>query len=145
MKETVEIINHIHDTIPCPDQPIVNISGNDTITEIISFPLSIFFHLDKSTLMSGRDKVNLQEIYDVVKEKGWTVHLRGSCDSATATADYNKKLALRRCNTIMDILIDMGVPSELIEIEPVGCIKELNPTEYDRRVLITLGKKINNK
>ena len=45
----------------------------------------------------------------------------------------------------MSILMDMGVPEELIEIEPVGGVKELNPTEYDRRVLITLGKKIENK
>lgn len=144
MKETTEIVKHIHDTIPCQDQPIVNIIGNDTVTEIVSFPLSIFFHRDKHELMSGRDKVNLQEIADVVKEKGWTVHLRGSCDSATATAEYNKKLAQRRCNTIMNILIDMGVPEELIELEPVGGVKELDPTEYDRRVLITLGKKIKN-
>lgn len=145
LKETTEIIKHIHDTIPCQEQPIVNVSGNDTITEILSYPLSIFFHLDKSELMSGRDKVNLQEIADVVKAKRWTVHLRGSCDSATATAEYNKGLALRRCNTIRNILMDMGVPEELIEIEPVGGVKELNPTEYDRRVLITLGKKIENK
>lgn len=144
LKETTEIIKHIHDTIPCQEQPIVNISGNDTVTEILSYPLSIFFHLDKSDLMSGRDKVNLQEIADVVKAKRWIVHLRGSCDSATATAEYNKGLALRRCNTIMNILIDMGVPEELIEIDPVGGVKELNPTEYDRRVLITLGKRIKN-
>lgn len=145
LKETTEIIKHIHDTIPCQEQPIVNITGNDTVTEIISVPLSIFFHLDKSTLMSGRDKVNLREIAEVVKAKRWTVHLRGSCDSATATAEYNKGLALRRCHTIMNILIDMGVPEELIDIEPVGGVKELDPTEYDRRVIITLGKKINNK
>lgn len=144
MQETVEIVKHIHDTIPCQDQPIVYVSGLDTISEIVSFPLSIFFHRDKHELMSGRDKVNLQEIADVVKEKGWTVHLRGSCDSATATADYNAKLAQRRCNTIMNILIEMGVPEELIELEPVGGVKELDPTEYDRRVLITLGKKIKN-
>lgn len=145
MKETIEIVQQIHDTIPCPEQPIINISGLDTISEIVSYPMSIFFHRDKHELMSGRDKVNLQEIADVVKEKGWTVHLRGSCDSATATADYNAKLAQRRCNTIMNILIEMGVPEKLIELEPVGGVKELDPTEYDRRVLITLGKKINNK
>lgn len=145
MQETIEIVKHLHDTIPCQEQPIVNVSGLDTISEIVSFPLSIFFHLDKHELMSGRDKVNLQEIANVVKEKGWTVHLRGSCDSATATADYNAKLAQRRCNTIMNILIDMGVPEELIQLEPVGGVKELDPTEYDRRVLITLGKKIKNK
>ena len=144
MKETTEIIQQIHDTIPCPEQPIIIGSGNDTVTEIVSYPMSVFFHRDKHELMSGRDKVNLREIAEVVKEKGWTVHLRGSCDSATATPEYNQKLAQRRCNTIMNILMDMGVPEELIELEPVGGVKELDPTEYDRRVLITLGKKIKN-
>lgn len=141
IKETEAIIEHIHDTIPCEE--VTSIFGQDTITEIVSFPLSIFFHRDKHELMSGRDLVNLQEIADVVKEKGWTVHLRGSCDSATATAAYNEGLAKRRCNTIMNILMEMGVPQSLIELEPVGGVKELDPTEYDRRVLITLGKKIN--
>lgn len=143
IKETTEIVKHIHDTVPCQD-PIIVVNGADTVTEIVSFPLSIFFELDKSTLMSGRDKVNLQEIADVAKKNGWTVHLRGSCDSATATAEYNAGLAKRRCNTIMNILVEMGVPEEQIELEPVGGVKELDPTEYDRRVLITLGKKIKN-
>ena len=87
-------------------------------------------------------QIVLEEIAQVAKEKGWTVHLRGSCDSATATAEYNKALAQRRCNTIMNILVEKGVPMEQIELEPVGGVKELDPTEYDRRVLITLGKKI---
>ena len=139
IKETTEIVKHIHDTVPCQE-----IAVSDTITEIVSFPLSIFFHRDKSTLMSGRDRVNLQEIADVAKKNGWTVHLRGSCDSATATPEYNAGLAKRRCNTIMNILIEMGVPEQQIELEPVGGVHELDPTEYDRRVLITLGKKIKN-
>ena len=143
IKETTEIVKHIHDTVPCQD-PIIVVNGADTVTEIVSFPLSIFFELDKSTLMSGRDRVNLQEIADVAKKNGWTVHLRGSCDSATATAEYNAGLAKRRCNTIMNIFVEMGVPEEQIELEPVGGVKELDPTEYDRRVLITLGKKIKN-
>ncbi|MBQ3709768.1 MAG: OmpA family protein [Bacteroidales bacterium] len=142
IKETERIIEHIHDTIPC-EGVSTTIIGTDTISEFISYPLSIFFHLDKSELMSGRDRVNLQEIANVAKEKNLTVHLRGSCDSATATAEYNKGLAQRRCNTIMNILMEMGVPREQIELEPVGGVKELDPTKYDRRVLITLGKKIN--
>ena len=140
VKETNEIIKYIHDTVPC--QEITNIHGLDTVTEIVSFPLSIFFYKDKHELMSNRDLVNLEEIAKVAKENGWIVHLRGSCDSATATPEYNLGLAKRRCNTIMNILIEMGVPEDQIEIEPVGGVKELNPTEYDRRVLITLHKVI---
>lgn len=140
IKETTEIVQHIHDTVPC--QEITDIHGNDTITEIVSYPLSIFFHRDKYELMSNRDLVNLEEIAKVAIANGWTIHLRGSCDSATATPEYNQALALRRCNTIMNILMDMGVRANQIEIEPVGGVKELDPTEYDRRVLITLKKVI---
>lgn len=138
--EVETIIEHIHDTIPCEE--ITTIVGHDTITEIASYPLSIFFHLDKSQLMSDRDRINLRAIADVAIEKGWTLHLRGSCDSATATPEYNKGLAQRRCNTIKDILMEMGVPEDQIELEPVGGVHELDPTKYDRRVQITLKKTI---
>ena len=140
IKETETIIEHIHDTIPCDET--TTIVGNDTITEIVSYPLSIFFYRDKHELMSDRDLINLQAIADAAKTNGWTLHLRGSCDSATATAKYNEGLAQRRCNTIREILLGMGVPEDQIEIEPVGGVHELNPTQFDRRVQITLKKKI---
>lgn len=140
IKETETIVEHIHDTVPCNE--VISIIEHDTITEIVSYPLSIFFHLDKHELMSSRDLINLQAIADVAKAHGWTLHLRGSCDSATASAKYNEELALKRCNTIRSIFIDMGVPEDQIEIEPVGGVHELNPTKFDRRVQITLKKKI---
>lgn len=114
----------------------------DTVTEIVSFPFSIFFNLDSYELMSGRDLVNLREIARVALEKGWKIRLRGSCDSATATAQYNQVLAENRCLKIQDELFNMGVPREQTILVPVGGVSELNPTEYDRRVLLELVKEI---
>ena len=121
---------------------IIGTTVTDTVHEIVSFPLSIFFNRDSYQLMSRRDLVNLQEIARVALEKGWKIRLRGSCDSATATPEYNQRLSENRCNKIKLELMDMGVPEDQFILVPVGGVKELDPTEFDRRVLIELVKEL---
>jgi hypothetical protein len=132
----------IHDTIV--DTEIVNI--HDTIfkqtEEIISYPFSIFFNLDSYQLMSRRDLVNLREIANVAKANGYKIRLRGSADSATATPPYNQTLSENRCRKIMMELMEMGIPESQIILVPVGGVKELDPTEFDRRVLVELVKEV---
>lgn len=126
-----------------PTDTVYKIIGStDTVQEIVSFPLSIFFNKDSYQLMSRRDLVNLQEIARVAMEKGWKIRLRGSCDSATATPEYNQRLSENRCNKIKLELMDMGVPESQFILVPVGGVKELDPTEFDRRVLIELVKEL---
>lgn len=124
------------------DTVIKFINASDTVKEIVSFPLSIFFNLDSYQLMSKRDLVNMREIARVAMEKGWKIRLRGSCDSATATPEYNQRLSENRCNKIKLEMMDMGVPESQFILVPVGGVKELDPTEFDRRVLIELVKEI---
>ena len=90
--------------------------------------------------MSNRDLVNLMEIANVAKEHNYKIRLRGSCDSATATPSYNQTLSENRCRRIMLELLQMGIPEDQIILVPIGGIKELNPTEYDRRVVVDLVK-----
>ncbi len=128
-----------------PDEPekpcdtivkFVNVQTED----VLSYPFSIFFHRDSYQLMSRRDIVNLREIAKVAKENGYKLKLTGSCDSATATPAYNQTLSENRCNKIKIELLELGVPESQIIIEPIGGVKILDPTEYDRRVLIQLVK-----
>ena len=108
--------------------------------DFISYPFSIFFHRDSYQLMSNRDLVNLREIANVAKEYNYKIRLRGSCDSATATPSYNQTLSENRCRRIMLELLEMGIPEDQIILVPVGGIKQLDPTEYDRRVVVDLVK-----
>lgn len=131
------------DTCSC-----VDVTPNDTIVkivtlqtdEMVSYPFSVFFHRDSYELMSNRDLVNLAEIARVALEYNYKIRLRGSCDSATATPSYNQTLSENRCRKIMSELTKMGVPENQIILVPKGGIKELDPTEYDRRVVIELVK-----
>ena len=90
--------------------------------------------------MSNRDLVNLREIFQVAMEYNYKIRLRGSCDSATATSSYNQTLSENRCNKIKIELLELGIPEDQIVINPIGGVKLLDPTEYDRRVLIQLLK-----
>ena len=108
--------------------------------ESISYPFSIFFNKGSYELRDGRDRVNLQEFANAAKQNGYKVILRGTCDSATASSAFNKTLAENRCNKVKQELIKLGVPESNITINAVGGVKELTPTEYDRRVLIQLSK-----
>ena len=132
MPTEVNDVNEPCDTIV----KFVNVQTED----IISYPFSIFFNLDSYQLMSRRDLVNLREIAKVAKDNGYKLRLRGSCDSATATPAYNQTLSENRCRKIMNELMQMGIPEDQIILVPMGGVKELDPTEYDRRVLIELIK-----
>jgi outer membrane protein OmpA-like peptidoglycan-associated protein len=133
------------DEFVCPPVPVV---VPDTVVkfvnmqteDILSYPFSIFFNRDSYQLMSRRDIVNLREIANVAKENGYKLRLTGSCDSATATPAYNQTLSENRCNKIKSELMELGIPADQIIIEPIGGVKQLDPTEYDRRVLIQLVK-----
>ena len=108
--------------------------------ELITYPFSIFFNKGSYELRDGRDRINLQEIAQAAIDHNLKVNLRGTCDSATASAAFNKTLAENRCNKVKDELVKIGVPANNITIEAVGGVSELKPTEYDRRVLIQFGK-----
>lgn len=149
MREMRERINHLEEELDeClrnrPADTIVQFIGNatDTVKEIVSYPFSVFFEKDSDELMSRRDVINMQEIAKASKEKGWKIRLRGSCDSATASPEYNKRLSERRCNRIKMEFMDMGIPENQLILVPVGGVHELDPTEFDRRVLIELVKEI---
>jgi outer membrane protein OmpA-like peptidoglycan-associated protein len=90
--------------------------------------------------MSKRDLINLREIAEVAKKNNYKIRLRGSADSATASPVYNQTLSENRCRKVMIELMDMGIPQSQIILVPVGGVNELNPAEYDRRVLIELVK-----
>ena len=128
----------VHDTVSVHDTVTIFVNTNDE--DVLSYPFSIFFNRDSYQLMSRRDIVNLREIAKVAKDNGYKLRLTGSCDSATATPSYNQTLSENRCNKIKIELLELGIPEDQIIIEPIGGVKMLDPTEYDRRVLIQLVK-----
>ena len=113
---------------------------NNPCENIESAPFSIFFNRDSYQFRDSRDVKNLEELAKAAKANNYKINLRGTCDDATATSEYNKKLAENRCNKVKDELVKLGVAASNITIDPVGGVHELTPAEHNRRVLITFSK-----
>lgn len=108
--------------------------------ESISCPFSIFFNKGSYELRDGRDLINIESIANVAKKGNYQVKLRGTCDSATASSAFNQTLSENRCRKIKELFMKYGIAEKDIIIDAAGGVKELTPTEYDRRVLIQLVK-----
>lgn len=139
MQQVLDSLMNLPPVEPMPGDTIVKFVNVQT-EDIISYPFSIFFNRDSYELMSRRDLINLREIAEVAKANDFKIRLRGSADSATATPAYNQTLSENRCRKIMNELMNMGIPESQIILQPVGGVKELDPTEFDRRVLVELVK-----
>lgn len=135
-KDLADCRNNNNTVTPQPCDTIVKFVEGESL----SYPFSIFFNKGSYDLRDGRDLVNLQEFANAAKQNGYKIVLRGTCDSATASSAFNQTLAENRCNKVKAELVKLGVDESNISIQPVGGVKELNPTEYDRRVLIQLSK-----
>lgn len=99
-------------------------------------PLSVFFAIDSSQLPSQKDAVNLKAVADMAKADGIKLHITGYADKATGNASYNQALSLRRAQTVADELVKMGVNKANLVVEGKGGVATLDPSSYNRRVII---------
>lgn len=101
--------------------------------------LIIYFDFDKSLITQE----SLSIISQVKSEHTTQIEVNGYCDSDGST-NYNLDLASRRCNAVIDELVNMGIPLSTIKKNIFG---ESNPTAdnstekgkaLNRRVVIKL-------
>jgi hypothetical protein len=102
-------------------------------------PLTLFFNHDADQPIAQE----LQKLQDY-NPNGRTLLVQGYCDSDGNEA-YNMDLAKRRCETVKNALIRLGIASELIEIQVHG---ESNPAATNatekgkaanRRVIVSVN------
>jgi outer membrane protein OmpA-like peptidoglycan-associated protein len=99
-------------------------------------PQSIFFNLNSAKIASHKDMVNLKAVAETAKADNVKLRIVGYADKATGNAQYNQKLSLHRAQTIADELIKLGVNKSNITVEGQGGVDTLNPSTYNRRVII---------
>ena len=99
-------------------------------------PMSVFFNINKSTVASRKDLVNVKGLADFAKENNTNLVVTGYADSATGSAAYNQKLSERRAETVANELVKMGVSRDQITTEAKGGVKDLSPISYNRRATV---------
>lgn len=103
-------------------------------------PLSVFFNINKATVASKKDLVNVQSLADYAKENNANLVVTGYADSATGSASYNQKLSERRAETVANELVKMGVSRDQITTEGKGGVKDLSPVSYNRRATVKIAE-----
>lgn len=101
-------------------------------------PISVFFDLDKTTIASKKDLVNVEALAQYAKEKNCTLLVTGYADSATGNAEHNQKLSERRAAVLADELVRLGVSRDKITTVGKGGVGLLSPTPYNRRATVEI-------
>lgn len=107
-----------------------------TVKEVATYPSSVFFNINKSTIASRKDLQNVKEIAQYAKDNDAKIVVTGYADSKTGSAAYNQKLSEKRAETVKKELVKMGVKEENIETVAAGGVKTLSPISYNRRATV---------
>ena len=110
----------------------------DTITKILTAPVSVFFPLNKAVISSRRDLQNVAALADVARQNGARLVVTGYADSETGSADRNRQLSQQRADVVADELVKMGFDRSQIDIVAAGGVDTLNPQPYNRRALVEI-------
>lgn len=116
----------------CPEVPAVTAP----VKEFVTTPVSVFFNINKTTIASQKDLVNVKGIAKYAKDNNLNVKVDGYADSATGKAAYNQKLSEKRAETVANELVKMGVSRDKISCTGHGGVNELSPISFNRRATV---------
>ena len=131
--ENADLKNKLKEAQNKPAEKVV-----ETVTEFSSTNASVFFNINKSTIASKKDLVNVKELADYAKDNNKKVVVTGYADAKTGSAAYNQKLSEARANAVADELVKMGVSRDNIEVVGQGGVSDLTPYTYNRRAVVSL-------
>lgn len=113
---------------------------NKATKEFVNTPVSVFFNLNKSSIASQKDLVNVQALAKYAKENNAKLMVNGYADSATGTAEVNQKLSEKRAEVVAKELQKMGVDESNITAKGNGGVDELSPISFNRRATVQVAE-----
>lgn len=132
--ENARLKNLLANQKPAPAQE------KQVVKEYVGAPASVFFNINKSTIASKKDLVNVKGIAEYAKDANANVVVTGYADSATGSKAYNQKLSEKRAETVANELVKMGVSRDNIQTVGKGGVKDLSPVSYNRRATVEIAK-----
>lgn len=112
----------------------VIVKGKDVVAPS---KVAVFFPIGRATL----DAASVQNIKNFAEgfkkaDSSRKLTLEGSADSATGSAKTNNKLAEKRMDAVVDILVKEGIDKDRIELNNRGGINEYKPNKLNRCVVL---------
>lgn len=104
--------------------------------EFVTTPVSVFFNINKTSVASKKDLVNVQALAKYAKDNNSKLLVEGYADSATGTPAINQKLSEGRAEAVANELVKMGVEKDNITTKGHGGVDELSPVSFNRRATV---------
>ena len=107
--------------------------------------MAIFFDINSATI-SKRETLQLQLYADAIKAASCPYIVVGYADIQTGSMAYNERLALKRAEAVVNMLVNKyGVSASMLQTQ-VGDLKEppFTDTIYNRTAIIKVPEKTNN-
>lgn len=117
------------------NQPKVE-TVTESVKELISTPISVFFEIGKTNVASQKDLVNVRAIAKYARDNNRKILVTGYADSATGTPEINNRLSIHRAEIVKEELVKMGVPAENISVKGLGGVEQLSPVSFNRRATV---------
>ena len=121
------------------NQPKVE-TVSQSVKELITTPISVFFNLDKIDIASQKDLVNVRAIAKYAKDNDRNLLVTGYADSATGSAAHNQELSENRAKTVAEELQKMGVDASKITTVGKGGVETLSPVSFNRRATVQVAE-----
>ena len=115
-------------------KPVETIS--ESVKELISTPISVFFNIDKTNIASQKDLVNVRALAKYAVDNNNNLLVTGYADSATGTPQRNQWLSEERAKTLAGELVNMGIDSNKITQVGKGGVETLTPISFNRRATV---------
>jgi hypothetical protein len=119
-------------------KPVETVS--ESVKQLVTTPVSVFFEINQSTIASQKDLVNVQALAKYAKDNNNNLLVTGYADSATGSAAYNQKLSERRASVVANELVKMGVENNKITTVGKGGVETLSPISFNRRVTVQIAE-----
>ena len=117
-------------------KPVETVS--ESVKQLVTTPVSVFFDINKATIASQKDLVNVQALAKYAKDNNNNLLVTGYADSATGSADYNQKLSERRATVVANELVKMGIENNKITTVGKGGVETLSPISFNRRATVQI-------
>ncbi|MCR5077855.1 MAG: OmpA family protein [Prevotella sp.] len=113
---------------------------SESVKQLVNTPVSVFFNINKSTIASQKDLVNVQALAKYAKDNNNNLLVTGYADSATGSAAYNQKLSEKRAAAVANELVKMGVEDNKISCVGKGGVETLSPISFNRRATVQVAE-----
>lgn len=110
------------------------------VKEFVTTPVSVFFNINRTTIASRKDLVNVQAIAKYAKDNNLKINVTGYADSATGNKTVNQRLSERRAARVADELVKLGVSRDMINAVGRGGVNELSPISFNRRATVQIAE-----